>query len=98
MVAMHGVPALLRVNAELGLEIQDAEVRLVRAWPPAWRRSLKFELEALANKDFQFLTKTYLPRKLKQEGWLDPESSSIAALLATVPMESAHPRASSPRT
>ncbi len=32
---------------------------------------LKFELDALANKDFQFLTKTYLPRKLKDKDWLD---------------------------
>ena len=26
---------------------------------------------ALADKDFRYLTKTYLPRKLKQEDWLD---------------------------
>ena len=71
MVALHGVPALLRVNAVLGLEIHDAEVRLVSACPRAWRSSLKYELDALANKDFQFLTKTYLPRKLKEEDWLD---------------------------
>jgi DNA topoisomerase-6 subunit A len=32
---------------------------------------LKFELDALANKDFQYLTKTCLPRKLKEEDWLD---------------------------
>ncbi|HEV8479736.1 MAG TPA: DNA topoisomerase VI, partial [Candidatus Eisenbacteria bacterium] len=32
---------------------------------------LKYELDALANKDFQYLTKTYLPRKLKEEDWLD---------------------------
>ena len=32
---------------------------------------LKYELDALANKDFRFLTKTYLPRKLKEEDWLD---------------------------
>src|SRR5919108_71524 len=32
---------------------------------------LKFELDALANKDFQYLTKKYLPRKLKEEDWLD---------------------------
>ncbi len=32
---------------------------------------LKFELDALANKDFQFLTKKYLPGKLKEEDWLD---------------------------
>ena len=32
---------------------------------------LKFELDALANKDFQYLTKKYLPGKLKEEDWLD---------------------------
>ena len=32
---------------------------------------LKFELDALANKDFQYLTKQYLPRKLKDKDWLD---------------------------
>jgi len=30
----------------------------------------KFELDALANKDFQYLIKTYLPRKLKEKDWL----------------------------
>jgi DNA topoisomerase-6 subunit A len=28
---------------------------------------LKYELDALTNKDFRYLTKTYLPRKLKEE-------------------------------
>jgi DNA topoisomerase-6 subunit A len=32
---------------------------------------LKYELDALANKDFQYLTKKYLPRKLKEKDWLD---------------------------
>jgi DNA topoisomerase VI subunit A len=32
---------------------------------------LKYELDALANKDFQHLTKRYLPRKLKEKDWLD---------------------------
>jgi len=31
----------------------------------------KDDLDALANKDFRYLTKTYLPRKLKEEDWLD---------------------------
>ena len=31
---------------------------------------LKYELDALANKDFRYLTKTY-PRKLKEKDWLD---------------------------
>ena len=32
---------------------------------------LKCELDTMANKDFRYLTKTYLPRKLKEEDWLD---------------------------
>ena len=32
---------------------------------------LKYELDALANKDFQYLTKTFLPKKLEEKDWLD---------------------------
>src|SRR5437762_2753322 len=32
---------------------------------------LKYELDALANKDFQYLTKKYLPRKPKGKDWWD---------------------------
>ncbi len=32
---------------------------------------LKYELDALANKDFQYLTKKYLPKKLAERDWLD---------------------------
>ena len=32
---------------------------------------LKYELDALANKDFRFLTTHYLPKKLKSKNWLD---------------------------
>ncbi|TBR21092.1 DNA topoisomerase IV subunit A [bacterium] len=32
---------------------------------------LKYELDALANKDFQYLTKKYLPKKLSDKDWLD---------------------------
>ncbi len=32
---------------------------------------LKYELDSLANKDFQYLTKKYLPKKLKDKDWLD---------------------------
>ena len=46
-----------------------------RAWQDEIKRmlasGLKYELDALANKDFRYLTKTYLPRKLKEEDWLD---------------------------
>src|SRR5499425_880277 len=46
-----------------------------KGWQDEIRRmlaaGLKYELDALANKDFRYLTKTYLPRKLKEEDWLD---------------------------
>lgn len=32
---------------------------------------LKYELDALANKDFQYLTKKYLPKKLSDKDWID---------------------------
>jgi DNA topoisomerase-6 subunit A len=32
---------------------------------------LKYELDALANKDFRYLTTHYLPKKLKSKNWLD---------------------------
>ena len=46
---------------------------------PAWQAEikrmlssgLKYELDSLANKDFQYLTKKYLPRKLKEKDWID---------------------------
>ena len=34
-------------------------------------RGLKYEVDLLANKDFQYITKKYLPRKLKKKDWLD---------------------------
>ena len=40
------------------------------AWQKEIKRllssGLKYELDALANKDFQYLTKKYLPRKLRE--------------------------------
>jgi hypothetical protein len=32
---------------------------------------LKYDLDALANKDFQYLTKTYLPTEPKEKDGLD---------------------------
>jgi DNA topoisomerase-6 subunit A len=32
---------------------------------------VKLELEALSNKDFSFITETYLPRKMREKQWLD---------------------------
>jgi DNA topoisomerase-6 subunit A len=46
-----------------------------KEWQEEIRRmlqsGLKYELDALANKDFRFLTTDYLPRKLKDKDWLD---------------------------
>ena len=35
------------------------------------KSGLKYELDALAKKNFRFLTTDYLPRKLKEQDWLD---------------------------
>jgi DNA topoisomerase VI subunit A len=35
------------------------------------KQGVKLELEALSNKDFSFITETYLPTKLKEKRWLD---------------------------
>ncbi len=32
---------------------------------------VKLELEALSNKNFSFITETYLPKKLAEKRWLD---------------------------
>ena len=46
-----------------------------RPWQTEIKRMLKLgvklELEALSNKDFSFITETYLPKKLKDKKWLD---------------------------
>src|SRR4029077_15633178 len=46
---------------------------------------LKYELDALANKDFRFLTKTYLPKKLKERDWLDLCGGSRSSFAAGAP-------------
>ena len=70
----------------VGIKLNDKDVNrakeLIRypwfqkkEWQEEIRRmlagGLKYELDALANKDFRYLTKTYLPRKLKERDWLD---------------------------
>jgi len=52
----------------------DADGLLMDLLKYRWRMlasGLKYELDALANKDFRYLTKTYLPRKLREEDLLD---------------------------
>ena len=70
----------------VGIKLNDKDVTRAKEllnyeWfkKPAWQAEikrmissgLKYELDALANKDFQYLTKKYLPRKLKEKDWLD---------------------------
>jgi DNA topoisomerase-6 subunit A len=70
----------------VGIKLNDKDITRARellkyAWfqKPGWQQEikrmlssgLKYELDALANKDFQYLTKKYLPRKLKEKDWLD---------------------------
>jgi DNA topoisomerase-6 subunit A len=35
------------------------------------QKGVKLELEALSNKNFRFITETYLPQKMRQRSWLD---------------------------
>ena len=79
-------PASYKLPRNVGIKLNDKDVSRARellnyAWfqKKDWQQEikrmlasgLKYELDALANKDFQYLTKTYLPRKLKEEDWLD---------------------------
>ena len=61
------------ISTRLPTEYPDEPQK--KAWQDEIKRmlatGLKYELDALANKDFRYLTKTYLPRKLKEEDWLD---------------------------
>jgi len=79
-------PERYKLPRNVGIKLNDKDVSRARellnyAWfqKREWQQEikrmlssgLKYELDALANKDFQYLTKTYLPRKLKEEDWLD---------------------------
>ncbi|HET9491884.1 MAG TPA: DNA topoisomerase IV subunit A [Methylomirabilota bacterium] len=70
----------------VGIKLNDKDIARARellsytwfqkkSWQEEIKRmlssGLKYELDALANKDFQYLTKKYLPRKLKERDWLD---------------------------
>jgi DNA topoisomerase VI subunit A len=70
----------------VGIKLNDKDVvraKEIMAYPwfqkKEWQQELtfmiksglKYELDALANKDFRFLTTDYLPRKLKEKDWLD---------------------------
>jgi DNA topoisomerase-6 subunit A len=70
----------------VGIKLEDTDIRRAKElagyqWfqKKEWQQEithmlksgLKYELDALANKDFRFLTTDYLPKKLKQKDWLD---------------------------
>jgi DNA topoisomerase-6 subunit A len=81
-----GDPEAYKLPRNVGIKLNDKDVSRAKellnyAWfqKKPWQleikrmlsSGLKYELDALANKDFQYLTKTYLPRKLKEQDWLD---------------------------
>jgi DNA topoisomerase-6 subunit A len=76
----YGLPRTVGIKLN-EKDISRAKELLNYQWfqKPAWQveikrmltSGLKYELDALANKDFQYLTKKYLPRKLKEKDWLD---------------------------
>jgi DNA topoisomerase-6 subunit A len=79
-------PARYELPRNVGIKMNEKDIARAKElmnyeWfqKPAWQAEikrmltsgLKYELDALANKDFQYLTKKYLPRKLKERDWLD---------------------------
>ena len=79
-------PERYQLPRNVGIKLNDKDTSRARellnyAWfqKKPWQQEikrmlsigLKYELDALANKDFQYLTNTYLPRKLEEEDWLD---------------------------
>src|SRR5438093_1236077 len=81
-----GDPESYGLPRNVGIKLNDKDIARAREllsytwfakkpWQEEIKRmlasGLKYELDALANKDFQYLTKRYLPRKLKEKDWLD---------------------------
>src|ERR671918_588552 len=79
-------PEAYGLPRNVGIKLNDKDVARARellsytwfqkkSWQEEIKRmlasGLKYELDALANKDFQYLTKKYLPGKLREEDWLD---------------------------
>ena len=79
-------PEAYELPRNVGIKLNDKDISRAREllnyrwfqkkeWQAEIKRmlsiGLKYELDALANKDFQYLTKKYLPRKLKEKDWLD---------------------------
>jgi DNA topoisomerase-6 subunit A len=81
-----GDPETYGLPRNVGIKLNDKDIARAREllnypwfqkkhWQEEIKRmlssGLKYELDALANKDFQYLTKKYLPRKLKEKDWMD---------------------------
>ncbi len=79
-------PEKHKLPRNVGIKLRDNDVSRAKElleypWfqKKEWQREikqmlssgLKYELDALANKDFRYLTTHYLPKKLKEEDWLD---------------------------
>lgn len=79
-------PETYGLPRNVGIKLNDKDVRRtkeIKRYPwfqkNEWQREidrmlksgLKYELDALANKNFRFLTTEYLPSKLKKKDWLD---------------------------
>src|SRR5438105_1723345 len=79
-------PEAYELPRNVGIKLNDKDITRARellnyqwfqkkAWQQEIKRmlssGLKYELDALASKDFQYLTKKYLPKKLKEKDWLE---------------------------
>lgn len=79
-------PEKHKLPRNVGIKLNDKDIARAKelmAYPwfqkKEWQKEikrmlangLKFELDALANKDFRYLTTHYLPKKLKDRDWLD---------------------------
>lgn len=79
-------PEVHKLPRNVGIKLNDKDIaraKEIMAYPwfqkKEWQKEvknmlasgLKYELDALANKDFRYLTTTYLPKKLKERDFLD---------------------------
>ncbi|MBV8882176.1 MAG: DNA topoisomerase IV subunit A [Planctomycetaceae bacterium] len=79
-------PEKHKLPRNVGIRLEDRDISRAKelmAYPwfqkKEWQKEikhmlasgLKFELDVLANKDFRYLTTSYLPKKLKEKDWLD---------------------------
>ncbi len=79
-------PEKYKLPRNVGIKLNDKDIsraKEILAYPwfkkKEWQEEikhmiasgLKYELDALANKNFRYLTTDYLPRKLREKDWLD---------------------------